>query len=98
MPPSHPHLEWAPERRVARGDGSVMSSAHVELVIVLEQQWPLGGVELGDGGLRLDEEVGRALRLGDGAWGINIGGIGLRRLLSGFLRLVLAHRADDTRC
>ena len=33
------------QRRVARGDGRVVAGAHVEAVVVFEEQRPAGGVE-----------------------------------------------------
>ena len=54
-------LERPLERRVPVGDGRVVAGAHVELVIVLEQQRPLGGVERRRR-LRLDHKVDRILR------------------------------------
>ena len=52
---AHVVIERALERGVAVGDGGVVPRAHVQLVVVLEQQRSARGVELGHGGLGLDE-------------------------------------------
>lgn len=38
-------FEWAAQRRVAGWDWCIVPSADVELVVVFEQDWPLGGVK-----------------------------------------------------
>ncbi len=53
LAPTHPQRPL--ERRVSRGDGRVVPRPHVQLVIVLQQQRPLAGVQRRRGLLRLDE-------------------------------------------
>lgn len=90
---STPHLERAPQRGVAARDGGVVSRAHVELAVVLEEKWPAGGVKGGRCRLRLDDRfrfhLPTRLRVAQG------GGCAQAEAVQG-----LSHRAGDgdTRC
>lgn len=59
-------LEVTLERRASGGDRGEVARTDKELVVVLQEERPLAGVELGRNSLRLDGEVARLLDVAHG--------------------------------
>lgn len=63
-------IKGAFERRMASRDRGVVTSADIELVVILEQDGPFGGVEGRSMRLGLDEVMGGSLLVAKGREGV----------------------------
>ena len=54
---AHIFTVWALQRRVPTGNGRIVASAYIELVVVLKEQWPGRRVERRGLGFRLDHKI-----------------------------------------